>query len=159
MGLILAKCGEKFKGGRAKMKLLDTLAMDMTYEKPFKSENLKHAWVNSDRDAVLAYNADPLCNYTFTINGYKGLIGTTVDTYNAKGWKMANPDLPIAFFSGADDPCAINAEAFEKSVQFLKDRGYKNVQGKMYEGMRHEILNEPEHMKAYEDIAAFLEEG
>lgn len=159
MGLAIAKCAEKFKGGHAKLHLLDVLAMDMTYEKPFKSENLKHAWVNSDRDAVLRYNADPYCNYTFTINGYKGLIGTTKDTYDKNGWKMANPELPIAFFSGAGDPCAINEKAFQSSAQFLRDRGYKNVRAKMYEGMRHEVLNEPEHLKVYEDIEAFLSEG
>ena len=155
-GLFLAKAGEKIKGGEKRLKLLDYMAMEMTYEKPFKKENLKHAWVNSDRDSVLAYNNDPYCNYTFTINGYKGLIQTTCDTYSKKDWKVAQPDLPIHFFSGSDDPCAINESAFEKSAEFLRKMGYTNVKTKMYQGMRHEILNEPEHMTVYSDILNFL---
>ena len=156
LGLGLAKAAEKIKGGEKRLGLLDMLAMEMTYEKPFKAENLKHAWVNSDRDAVIAYNNDPYCNYTFTINGYKNLIQINTDTYSPKGWKMAHPDMPVAFFSGADDPCAINAASFEKSALFLKKVGYTNVEYKMYQGMRHEILNEPEHLMVYQDILDFL---
>lgn len=156
MGLSLAGIGKMFKGERGKWKLIDYIAMDMSYEKPFKSENLPHAWVNSDREAVIRYNNDPLCNYKFTLNGYQALISTTIDTYDPKGWKMAHPDLPVAFFSGHDDPCAANEKAFDASVEFMRSIGYTNVQGKMYQGMRHEVLNEPEHEIVYHDILEFI---
>ena len=51
-------------------------------------------------------------------------------------------DLPVLFLSGADDPCAPNRAGFEAAIQNLKDRGCKNVSGKMYPRLRHEIFNE-----------------
>ena len=69
---------------------------------------------------------------------------------------MGNPGLPIRFFSGADDPCAVNENAFNAAVSLLKQQGYTDVEGRVYAGMRHEILNEPEHLKVYEDILAFI---
>ncbi|MBO4781445.1 MAG: hypothetical protein J5522_03525, partial [Lachnospiraceae bacterium] len=39
----------------------------------------------------------------------------------------------------------------------LKHHGYKNISGMMYKGMRHEILNEPEHERVYKDILEFIE--
>ena len=155
-GLALANVFRLFKGDKGHVKLFDYLVMDMTYEARFKSENLPHAWVCSDRNVVEAYNADPKCAYKFTINGYKALIKTTMDTYSLKGWKVSKPELPIRFFSGEDDPCAVSREAFEKSVDFMKRVGYKDVEGKMYKGMRHEILNEPNRKIVYEEIESFL---
>lgn len=54
---------------------------------------------------------------------------------------MKHKDLPIKFFSGKDDPCAISPSDLE-SNSFMKDLGYTDVRGAMYKGMRHEILNE-----------------
>ena len=158
LGLFFARIIEKIRGERGKTDFLTSLTVE-GYEKPFKDENIRHAWVNSDRAAVEAYNNDPLCNYTFTNNGYKNLISITTDTYDLKNWKMENPDMPIYFFSGAQDPCAAGKKSFEKSADFMRRVGYKNVRTKMYENMRHEILNEPDHMQVYEDIETFFNEG
>ena len=70
---------------------------------------------------------------------------------------MKNPSLPIRFFSGADDPCAISEKDFNKAVEFVKKQGYTNVKGKMYKGLRHEILNEREKDTVYEDMLSFIE--
>ena len=66
--------------------------------------------------------------------------------------------MPIRFFSGADDPCAVNEKAFNAAINLIKKQGYTDVEGKMYEGMRHEILNETEKEKVYEDILSFIEQ-
>ena len=41
-------------------------------------------------------------------------------------------------------------------MQFLKQVGYKNVTGKIYPNMRHEILNE-KRKAVYENILSYLE--
>ena len=128
-----------------------------SYEKRFANEGIPHSWVNSDLEAVKAYNADPLCSYLFTLNGFENLVRLTILTYTDKGYAMKNPTLPIRFYSGADDPCAINEEAFNKAVDLLKKQGYTDVSGKLYAGMRHEILNEPEHQIVFEEILEFIE--
>ena len=39
----------------------------------------------------------------------------------------------------------------------LKILGYNNIQNKLYDGMRHEILNEKESNLVYKDILDFIE--
>ena len=155
-GLALIRVLKKLFGERARNMLIAGLVMG-SYEKRFKAEGHPHSWINSDYDAVKQYSADPLCNYVFTLNGFENLVQLTLLTYENGGYAMRNPELPIRFFSGADDPCAINEKAFNKAISLLKQQGYTDVEGKMYQNMRHEILNEPEHMTVYEEILRFME--
>ena len=155
-GVMLIRLIEKFKGERARLMLIAGLVMG-SYEKAFAKEEIPHAWVNSNPEEVKKYNADPLCNYCFTLNGFENLVKLTLLTYKDGDFIMENPDLPIRFFSGADDPCAINEKAFRSAIEFLKKQGYKDVDGKMYSGMRHEILNEPGKARVFNDILEFIE--
>ena len=40
----------------------------------------------------------------------------------------------------------------------MKRRGYKTVKSKLYDNMRHEILNEKENKIVYKDILNFINE-
>lgn len=130
--------------------------MNSSYERRFKKEKLQHAWINSDRDAVEKYNNDRYCNFTFTLDGYENLVYLLQETYSKDGWQMKHKDLPIKFFSGKDDPCAISPSDFGKAIHFMKDLGYTDVRGAMYKGMRHEILNEKGRKRVYQDIYDFI---
>ena len=39
----------------------------------------------------------------------------------------------------------------------MRRAGYRDVKGKLYQGMRHEILNEKEKEKVYHDVAVYME--
>ena len=157
-GVMIIRGLEKKKGERYRSDFISGLVMG-AYEKRFKDDGIAHAWVNSDLKSVARYNADPKCNYCFTLNGYENLVKLTMLTYKEGGHKMQNPMLPIFFYSGADDPCANSVKDFEDAMDFLKEQGYCNVRGVMYPGMRHEILNEPEHDVVFEDMLKFIEEA
>lgn len=113
----------------------------------------------SDRNVVNAYNNDPLCAFSFTMNGYESLLTLMNKVYTQKNWNVSHPDLPpIHFISGQQDPCMTNMKMFNQSIQLMKDIGYKNVNYKVYENMRHEILNETNKHIVYEDILNKLKE-
>ena len=71
------------------------------------------------------------------------------------------PEYPKAVLQLAHGMCEhkdiINESKFESAVQFLRDRGYKNVTSKLYEDMRHEVLNEKNKAIVYKDVAEFCE--
>ncbi len=159
VGETLVKILKKFKGERAHSKLLDYMAIDSGYEKRFAAEKTKHAWVCSDPEVVAAYNADPLCNYTFTINGYENLMKLMAEAYSTKGWDDVNASLPVIFMSGKEDPCAVNDKGFSEAIRNFKSHGYTCVSGKFYKNMRHEILNEKRKMVVYKDILDFIEDN
>ena len=154
-GLALINIVTKLKGEHTVSKFISDLVMG-DYEKNFKKEEVPHMWVNSDPEKVKKYNEDPLCNYMFTLNGYKNLVKLTMLTYTDGGYVMKNPSLPIRFFSGADDPCAVSEKAFNAAMELLRKQGYTDVDGKMYPGMRHEILNESGKEMVYDDILEFI---
>ncbi len=154
--LALTEGLSKLEGEREHSKLLDYIVQNYMYETWFKDEGL-HSWVCSDQDVVEEYNEDPYCNYTFTIQGYVNLIKLTKMTYDKDGWEMKNPDLPIFFGSGSDDPCTLSPRDYGKAVHFLKDRGYTDVSATLFHGMRHELLNERNKEKVYQAILDFIE--
>lgn len=154
-GLFLVRLLSRIKGSHARSPLVNQL-FSASFEKPFQSEGMVHAWISKDRSVVEAYNASPYCNFTFTLNGYESLLWLVQQTYSRKGWNVRNPDLPILFVSGSDDPCMVSKKKFQKSAETLRKAGYKHVSAKLYSGLRHEILNEKERCLVYKDISAFF---
>ena len=61
-----------------------------------------------------------LCTYQFTANGFYALMGLMQDCYSLKGWKVARPDLPVHFISGAEDPCRGSDKAIEDAVEKMR---------------------------------------
>ena len=154
-GLALIRLIKLFKGERARDRFIAMLIVG-DFEKRFKEDG-PNAWINSNPEEVKKYRADPFCRFLFTINGYENLVRLTMLTYKDGGYVIKNPALPIRFFSGAEDPCAVNEKAFNKAIALIKKQGYSNVEGKMYEGLRHEILNEVRKEEVYAEILSFIE--
>jgi alpha-beta hydrolase superfamily lysophospholipase len=92
------------------------------------------------------------------VNGFQALRSLLIDAYSPRGWAKPAKNVPVLFVSGGDDPCMISREKLGEAVNLLRNVGYAHVKAKVYDGMRHEILNEPQRERVYADIAAFLEE-
>lgn len=156
-GLILIKTLSKIKGPYHKSAFIDNMVIG-SFNKPFKHENLTNAWLTTDIDIVNQYNNDPLCGYSFTMNGYESLLSLMINVYSKDDWKIHNTDLPIYFISGKEDPCMTNEKMFLQSINLIKEIGYKKVSYKLFNHMRHEILNEKNKTIVYEDILNKLKE-
>ena len=154
-GKMLAKIIASFKGDRHRPSLIQKIAFD-GFNKRFSSEG-PNAWLSTEKENVRSYNADPLCGYCFTGNGFMGLFDLMMDTYSSDGWKIANPQLPIHFIAGSDDPCITSLKDFEAAVGHMKAMGYSNVTAKTYDGLRHEILNEIGREIVWQDVVSAFE--
>lgn len=156
-GKLIADVTGTVLGWHYRSKLMQSLSFG-AYNKAFEGEHdekgrpYHSAWVCSDRDVLDNYHADPLCQYIFTANGFSNLMGLMKDCYSTKGWKMSNPELPIRFISGAQDPCRISDNDFERAVDSMRKVGYSCVSATLYPGMRHEILNETDRLTVWNDI-------
>ncbi|MDD3278424.1 MAG: alpha/beta fold hydrolase [Lachnospiraceae bacterium] len=158
IGKIIAGIQKRLQGGKHRSILLQTLSFG-PYVAKFPNEKSKSAWCCSDPEVVKAYDNSPLCGFPFTVDGYLTLFEMMEETYNSKGWNCRNLELPILFLSGREDPCLESTKKFGQAVSHLRKLGYRNVQGKLYPGMRHEILNEREKEKVYKDILRFINAG
>lgn len=156
LGLMLARLQKKIKGGAYRSKEIQALAFG-PYAGKFRKEKKASAWICSDAAVVEAYDASELCGFTFTADGFEGLFLLLKGAYSRKGWKLQKKELPVLFLGGSEDPCIGGGRKFVRELQFLKQVGYRNVTGKLYPGMRHEILNEKGKEEVYENILSYLE--
>lgn len=153
-GIWIAKLLKLFYKKNTPNKLLNT----MTFGKYNTEKKIANAWVCSDKEQVKKYNNDILCGYIFSTNGFINLFKLMKGAFQSKGWQMKKENLPIFLIAGEEDPVIQNVEKFYQLIGFLKERGYKNTKFKLYEGMRHELLNEINKQLVYEDILEFIDE-
>lgn len=154
-GVQMVKMLEAFKGGHYRSKMMHKMSVG-SYEKKFAHEGNPNAWVVSDPEVLKQYEADPRSGFMFTLNGFETLFGLMAQAYRKKGWKMENPTAPVLFVAGEDDPVILSKKDFEKAVQFMHDRGYREVESKLYPMMRHEILNEVGKQKVWDDLVGWV---
>lgn len=156
IGIALAAVQEKISGAHHVSRFLELLSLG-SYSGKFAGEGSRFAWCCSDEQVVRAYEASELCGFTFTVDADQVLFQLMDETYRETGWKLFNPDLPVLFIGGYEDPCIGGARKFAQAVQTMRRVGYMDTKGKLYPGMRHEILNEREKEKVYHDVKKYIE--
>lgn len=156
-GLMLNGVISAFRGKKYRSRLMANASTGGGDDK-FPGEG-KNAWLTRDKTVVEKYNADEKCNFVFSCNGFSNLLHLVKNAYKKKKYPVKHSDLPIFFMAGADDPVIGSEKKWLEAQQFLRDVGYKNVTGKLYPKMRHEILNELGKEQVYADALAFIEKS
>lgn len=155
LGEMIARAEQKLRGARHRSRILEDLSFG-SYVLRFRDEKDRNAWICSDEEVYKAYGESKFCGFTFTDDAYLALFRLMKEAYDVKNWRCTNQKLPVLFVSGAEDPCLGNVRQFAKAVQDMRRAGYLDVKGKLYPGMRHEILNEKEKEKVYHDLTVYI---
>ena len=114
------------------------------------------AWLTKDGGVREKYANDPFCNYKFTVSAMGDLIRLTKNA-NRGGWFKSLPaGLPILLVSGHDDPVGDFGKGVELVCAKLQKAGHP-VTCRLYDGYRHEILNDASHDRVVADILDFLQ--
>lgn len=132
-------------------KILNKLSVGY-FNKGYKTEN---EWICSDLETVSSYNTDPLCGFTFTTSGFINLFQLLKSAFIKEDWIPQNSSLPIFLIAGVDDPVIQGQQKFNELEEFLKEVGYENIKSKLYQGKRHELLNEIDKEIVYKDVLDF----
>lgn len=152
----IVKILTKVKGNnRHRSKLIDNLVTAGNNNK-FEEKRTKNDWLCSVNSEVDKYEADESCGYIFTLNGFDTLFDLIIESYDKNNWAKNNKDLKIFLIAGEDDPVIKSKKAFYYTKRFLQDIGYSNVKEKLYQGKRHEILNEDIKEEVYKDVLDFI---
>ena len=139
-GIALSGLLKKLKGTRGYSDFIYSMAFG-SYNKGFEQENDKYAWLSVDKANRDIYRKDALCTYMFTISAMQDLV--KLNKYcNDKSWfESVDKKKPILLISGGDDPVGEHGKGVQKVYELLKDAGV-NVEIKLFDGYRHEILND-----------------
>ena len=158
MGYALAKMIVNKKNRDKKAGLLNKL-MFGNFNNKIKNPRTAYDWLSVNQENVDKYIADPLCGFGprngFCYEFVKGMSFIHKDKF----LKKLNKDVNIFIISGSDDPVTTYGKAVGKLKEMYHKYGVSNVETKIYQGLRHEILNEDRKDEVCEDIANFFKKG
>lgn len=127
------------------------------YDKPFKKEKRANAWLNRDVDACEKYNNDKFCNYTMSIGFYKYFFDGLSKIYEKERLESISKDLPVFIISGDNDPVGNMGKLVRELYDMYVGLNMKNIDIKLYNKSRHEILNELNKEEVYQDVLDWIE--
>lgn len=138
-------------------RLLQRLSIG-AYERSIPDREDRNDWLSRDKENVARYNADPYCGARNTNGFWKVFLKGMAHLWDEKALKNLDPNTPLLLVAGDGDPVGRFGKGVLLLEKMYKEHGVKDVTTILYEGMRHEILNEGEgRHKVMEDIRAFLE--
>ncbi len=155
-GNALANLGAKIRGDHAKSDLIHNMA-DGAFSRAVEDPQTEFDWISADRKNIEAYMEDDLSGFQFTLGGYAALTKLTLLAADLELAKKVPNELPLLFIAGAEDPVGDNGEGVKAAAAMMKKAGAEDVKVILYDGMRHEVLNEADASIVYEDILTWLE--
>ncbi|MDV9527869.1 alpha/beta hydrolase, partial [Clostridioides difficile] len=110
----------------------------------------------SDKKKCAEYVSDPLCSFVFTVSAYYQMFEGMKVLTKKESTENIKKDLPVLIISGAEDPVGDFGKGVQKVYEQFRGAGIQDVTMKLYEGDRHEILNETDRELVYEDIYQWI---
>ena len=154
--LFFVRLNALFCGWKHRSRLIKKLAFG-SYNKKFSPARTENDWLSKNAENVDKYEADELCGFSFTNNGYNFLFHIIKDACSHKTISAVPENLPVYFVAGADDPVGDYGKGVKKAYEKFKKAGVKDVSITLYEGGRHEILNDDCKEEVMNDILSFYE--
>jgi alpha-beta hydrolase superfamily lysophospholipase len=155
MGIFLSKTIMNLKGRRASGKLIDDLGFG-NYNKMVENQNTKYDWLTRDDEEVEKYILDPYCGGEFPISFFYDFLKGMKAIHKKNNLDAIPKELHISIFSGDRDPVGNYGKGVLSLVSTFKKLGIVNLSHKLYEGGRHEILNEINREQVTEDVKLCL---
>ncbi len=151
---LLLKVLMAFQGKKGRSKFVAKMAFG-PYIKRITNPVNSSAWLSKDDAVCIAYQKDRFCAFITTLQGFKDIVDLRQEV-NAPAWFASlNKELPILLVSGAEDPCGNYGLAIKEIYEKLKTK-ISDLTLILYAGDRHEILNELDKEKVYQDIENWL---
>ena len=155
VGLALIGIIKACKGPRHISPFIDKMAFGGYNKKFDDGDSDPRAWLTKDGGVREKYANDPFCNYKFTVSAMGDLIRLTKNSNRSAWFKSLSEGLPILLVSGRDDPVGDFGKGVETVCAKLQKAGHP-VTCRLYDGYRHEILNDASHDRVVADILDFL---
>lgn len=158
VGHIVAKQLVKLQGAKIQSDIMNDLSFS-SFNRRIKDPQTNFDWLSTDGEQVQKYIDDPFCGIIATNQFFVDLTGGMLMLKNERANAHIRSDLKVLLVSGAYDPIAgpeaIGALQVGKQ---LAHAGVEHVKVHLFEGMRHEILNEKKKEQVIEIIVRWLKD-
>jgi alpha-beta hydrolase superfamily lysophospholipase len=120
---------------------------------PFEPARTPADWLSRDPDEVDRYIADPLCGDDNPLT--YGYVIDVFDVVASARERLGAISCPVSVIAGDQDPAAGMGAYASAIAAALRDAGV-DVDLTLYEGARHELLNETNRDAVTADIVSWL---
>lgn len=143
------------QGQKHKSELVNAMAFG-SYNKRIAHPASRMDWLSTENEEVRKYLEDPLCGFTFTLNGFCTLFELIDRLYDRDYLEKMPKELPVLFLAGAEDPVGDYGAAPRRVADSFQAFGMQHVDCKIYPGMRHELVNEKGREEVDADILEWV---
>lgn len=155
VGLFILGIQKMVLGAKHVSKLMDRISFG-TYNQRIQSPKTAVDWLSRNEDNVKKYVEDPMCGFTFTVNGFRTLYRLIYSLHDRDKLDKMPKNLPVFFLAGEDDPVGNYGKSVEQTYRSFREIGMENVQIKLYPKDRHELVNEVDKEDVYGDIYRWI---
>lgn len=120
------------------------------------SNKISDSWISASLENLEAYRRDPLCQIAYHNSGALTIFEADKKIHDFHKYLCKNPNLEILSVSGEGDPITGGEIGLRDSILSLYKAGYRKIKSIVYDGMKHEVLNEDHNQVVYNDIVQFL---
>ncbi|WP_245890133.1 alpha/beta fold hydrolase [Rummeliibacillus pycnus] len=156
LGAFLAKCLTNVKGKTKESHIMDKLTFG-NFNRTIQNPETKFDWLCSNSVEVAKYIADEDCGFISTNQFYVDFLQGIITLSKRHEVNRIRKNLPILFISGAEDPVGGFTKGIWRAAKQMQKCGLHDVTVQLFEGMRHEVLNETNKEKVFQTILQWLE--
>ncbi|MBQ8171870.1 MAG: alpha/beta fold hydrolase [Oscillospiraceae bacterium] len=122
-----------------------------------RTENYRtpNDWLSRDDKNVDRFRADPKCNFTFTVNGYRDLLDALILCNKRRVVESTRTDVPLLFLSGGMDPVGEYGYGVRRACKHYQKHGCEATL-RIYREARHELLFELNKDEVYKDLLDYM---
>jgi alpha-beta hydrolase superfamily lysophospholipase len=123
----------------------------------FEPVRTTHDWLSRDASAVDAFLADPLCFATLDQDAALSVARAAPLLADPGALGAIRPDLPVYCIAGSLDPIGQETAGVKLLMRRYAEAGVRDVQCDIYEGGRHEMLNETNRAEVFAKLLDWIE--
>lgn len=155
MGCFLANLTVTKKNWKEPSKFLTNLGLG-AYAKAIKDRKTDVDWLSYNEENVKNYIADPYLGHTNTKGFWREFLRGMNTLYRKRNYKNISVNEKVFIVAGDGDPVGNMGKGPIALHKLYKSLGMKDCEVKIYEHMRHEILNEDKKAEVMADLLEFL---
>lgn len=140
----------------APSRLLNSLAFGV-YNSRFAPNRTTHDWLSVNEENVDRFLSSPLCGGIPTVGLIRELLRGLWFIGKRRNLKQVDVSTPILFLSGENDPVGDMGKGVRRVCTMFSRAGVRDLSLRLYEGDRHEILNETNREQVYSDLLQWME--
>lgn len=155
LGAKMIQIIKKYKGGLYRSDSIQKLLFG-AYNKHYENVKTDFDWLSRDEAVVDNYQKDPDCNFIFTTSAFSDLIKMLLLISSNRWYQSIPHTMPLFIMSGTMDPLGNYGKGIQEVYMKLQKQGIKDINIKLYDNYRHELLNELEKEHVYQDLLEWI---